>query len=311
MYWEMIGNLLVAAGWKDSDKTSNRTVSDGVTTNLSAVVTSASAAFKIGDIGSPITNAGIPASTTIISVQSATQATLSAACTASASSQTFVIGTGGTTRHGFKLTTGATDTYSLTDWNVYEGRGFVGMALDTLDLTIDAKAAIKVAATWLGWPSGVQSKPTPTYGEIAPGLGWEAQYSFANGAPSARVLSATLSLKRNAETIHVSNNSQSPEESFAAEAGATMKIKMLFHDDTERAYFVSNTQPSGLITITSPTGSPAPTLLISANDMAWKSGPIDRSGKYITADYDITLVNNSNDGGPCSFALANATSAAY
>lgn len=69
-----------------------RVVTDGVTTNTSTAVTSATAAFAAGDVGLPISGAGIPANTTIASVQSATAATLSAAATATATGVTFTIG---------------------------------------------------------------------------------------------------------------------------------------------------------------------------------------------------------------------------
>lgn len=62
-----------------------RTPTDGVTTNGSAVVTSATALFNGSDIGAGISGTGIPASTTILSVQSATSATMSANATATAS----------------------------------------------------------------------------------------------------------------------------------------------------------------------------------------------------------------------------------
>ena len=68
-----------------------RTVTDGVTTNTSAAVTSATAAWTYNDIGRPVTGTGIPASTTIASVESATSATLSAAATATGTGVTFTI----------------------------------------------------------------------------------------------------------------------------------------------------------------------------------------------------------------------------
>ncbi len=68
-----------------------RTPTDGVTTNLSAVVTSATAFFNQSDIGASITGTGIPANTTIVSVQSATSATMSAAATATGSGLSIVI----------------------------------------------------------------------------------------------------------------------------------------------------------------------------------------------------------------------------
>jgi len=69
-----------------------RTVTDGVTTSGSAAVTSVTASFTADDVGKPISGTGIPAATTILSVQSATAATLSANASASGTSITFTLG---------------------------------------------------------------------------------------------------------------------------------------------------------------------------------------------------------------------------
>lgn len=68
-----------------------RTPVDGVTTNLSTTVTSATAFFNQSDVQATITGTGIPANTTIVSVQSATSATMSAAATATGSGLSIVI----------------------------------------------------------------------------------------------------------------------------------------------------------------------------------------------------------------------------
>lgn len=69
----------------------HRTVADGAT-NTNTSITSATAAFDESDVGKPISGTGIPAATTIASVQSATAATISAAATATATGVTFTIG---------------------------------------------------------------------------------------------------------------------------------------------------------------------------------------------------------------------------
>lgn len=63
----------------------NRTVTDGVTTNASQTVTSASAAFTSRDRGRFITGAGIPAGSYISAVTNATTVTISQAATVTAS----------------------------------------------------------------------------------------------------------------------------------------------------------------------------------------------------------------------------------
>jgi hypothetical protein len=73
---------------------SKRTVTDGVTNNGSPTLTSATAAFVAGsDVGKAVVGAGIPGGTTISAVVSATQATMSANATATATGLTVVIGT--------------------------------------------------------------------------------------------------------------------------------------------------------------------------------------------------------------------------
>lgn len=68
-----------------------RTVADGVL-NTTTTVTSATAVFTKGDVGSIISATGIPAGTTIASVTNATTIILSAAATATASSVALTIG---------------------------------------------------------------------------------------------------------------------------------------------------------------------------------------------------------------------------
>jgi hypothetical protein len=68
-----------------------RTVTDGVTTNASTTVTSATAKFVASDVGRGISGAGIPAGTTIATVVSATEITLSAAATATATGVTLTL----------------------------------------------------------------------------------------------------------------------------------------------------------------------------------------------------------------------------
>jgi hypothetical protein len=70
---------------------SARQVTDGVTVNASASLTSASAAFTTADLGKAVTGTGIPANTYITTITSATAVVLSQSATASASSVTVTV----------------------------------------------------------------------------------------------------------------------------------------------------------------------------------------------------------------------------
>jgi hypothetical protein len=73
--------------------TAGRTVTDGVTTLGSTVVTSATGAFTTADLGRTVTAAGIPAGATITGINSSTSIDISLAATATASSVSIVFGT--------------------------------------------------------------------------------------------------------------------------------------------------------------------------------------------------------------------------
>jgi hypothetical protein len=76
-----------------AQRTPGRTFTDGATTAASATLTSASQAqFGSFDVGKPVSGAGIPAGTTILSVQSATSCTMSQNATATAAAVTVAVG---------------------------------------------------------------------------------------------------------------------------------------------------------------------------------------------------------------------------
>ncbi len=88
-----IGAWYTLANAPKRDVSGQRSVGDLTTTSGSPVVTSPSANFTALDVGKAITGGGIPASTTIRSVESMTQATMTADATAAGSGQA-VLGDG-------------------------------------------------------------------------------------------------------------------------------------------------------------------------------------------------------------------------
>jgi hypothetical protein len=70
----------------------SRSVTDGVTTNNSPTVTSASAAFTAADVGQGLSGAGIPAGSYIVAINSATSVNINQNATVTASSVSLTIG---------------------------------------------------------------------------------------------------------------------------------------------------------------------------------------------------------------------------
>src|SRR5258708_9059789 len=103
VFADSVGWMLGGVLGDSATATGSRTVADGVTTNLSAGITSASAAFTQNDVGRPLATANFPANSFILSVQSATAATMNVAATASGCTQSFVIGNAATFMNTFGL----------------------------------------------------------------------------------------------------------------------------------------------------------------------------------------------------------------
>lgn len=111
---------------------STRSLSDGVTTNGSSTLTSASAAFTSMDAGNPITGTNIPSGTTISAVNSSTSITMSKNATASGSSLWFSIyGDGNRTVMDAVTTNGSTTITSNTAYfqAADVGRPIVGASI--------------------------------------------------------------------------------------------------------------------------------------------------------------------------------------
>lgn len=120
-----------------------RQVTDGVTTNTDATVTSASAAFTQADKGKLITGTGIPTGTTILSVTNSTTIEMSANATATATGVTVTIGaTLASASYGAKSAT----PFKFNHATVSVG----GVAQEVTSLSIKGSNGLKTDRLFLG-----------------------------------------------------------------------------------------------------------------------------------------------------------------
>ena len=153
--------------------TSAASVADGATTSGSPTVTSASAAFAAGDVGSPISGAGIPASSYIGVRNSATSIGLSSSpvantpvnATATATGVTLTMGrraaalTNGTTNRSFNLEKGFMDISRFIE---LRGAAVNRWALDLTARRIATMTTSFMAARALTASSSLAGSTTPT-----------------------------------------------------------------------------------------------------------------------------------------------------
>lgn len=125
-----------------------RTVADGVIT-LTTTLTSATAAFQIRDVGSPIEGAGVPAGTYISAYVSATVVTLNQACT-NAASLAITIGL-------VAPTASYSAVAAYAGWQVSCS---IGGARTTSNVVLDAQLDLKRAVTL---QAGADGNQTPLF----------------------------------------------------------------------------------------------------------------------------------------------------
>lgn len=219
--------------------------------------------------------------------------------------------------HTFKQNpTAAQVSYSLTKYDVAtnatasHSRGFPGCKVSEAAIKIDPKAAVTLAVKYTGWLSAEQTDPTPSFSQVIPALGWEWTQTNAGGA-STRGLTYDLTLKRPADAIHASTGSQQPREVFQGVLEADGTYKAIFENDTDLNLYLNYTQLATVATLTQPVTSGGSTLTLTTSKSGYVKGKVDLAGVYVVADFSLSGIYNSTDGGAVAVTLTNYTSTAY
>lgn len=214
--------------------------------------------------------------------------------------------------HTFKaVTSGASGgSFTIGDFDNVAFRQWAGQAFDQWDITIDAKGVIKHTAKWLGWTSASTSTPTASWPTNYPFLGWQTAVKVG-GVSTGRIVSAGITIKRSTEVQHTLQNTQNPYAVFPGPLEVNYKISAVVENYTEWNQLINNTQPQVTFTCSSNQGSGA-TFVASSNTAAWTKATINRKGKYMMLDAELTAIQNSTDVGPAQFTLgANVGTSAY
>lgn len=310
-YPDLVGHLLRAAVGAD-------------TTTAAAVSTTLAAAAAIGATSITVTSAtGItagqalmldtaanveyvqvaPSYTTGTTIPLVNALTIAHASAAPAVSQT---------THTFKQSNNRQPSYSLTDFDVVESRGYAGCVLEELGIKIDPKAVVSLTTKWQGYPSASQANPVTSFTKAQPLLGW--QWTMTNaGASSNRGISLDWSIKREVESIHASTGTQAPEEVFPGALTLEGTYKARFDGNTDLLLYLNYIQSPVSCVITQPV---TPTqmgasLTITTSQGGFSTGKTNRTGKYIDADFSILGINNTTDGGTMQAVLKNFTTTAF
>lgn len=204
----------------------------------------------------------------------------------------------------------AIPTYSLSQFNKIETRGYPGCVISDLAIKIDPKSAVSADAKWTGFPSATQSNVAATFTQAQPVLGWQWGLTLG-GVASTRGLTGDYTFKRTVEPINSSDGTQGPREIFPGALELDFKMKAIFENNTDFLQFLGYTQIPVVSTLTQALAFGGSVLTITSSTQKYLKFVADFAGQYLAADIDASAFFNATDNGVGSVTLTNFQSAAY
>jgi hypothetical protein len=201
-------------------------------------------------------------------------------------------------------------SYSLSQYNKIETRGYPGCILADFGVKIDPKGAVSADAKWMGFPSATQTTVAPTWVTQQPVLGWQWGLTLG-GVASTRGLTGDYTLKRATEPINSSDGTQGPREVFPGALEVDYKMKAIFENNTDLLQFLGYTTVPIVSTLTQALGFGGSVLTITSSGQKFIKFTPDFSGTYLAADIDAAGAFNATDGGVLAVTLTNFISSAY
>jgi len=217
--------------------------------------------------------------------------------------------------HVFKQSSDPTTkkTYSFTVYDTTQTVSYSGAAMSDLAIKIDPKNSITFDIKYTAFPQVVQSKPTPTYTQLPPVLGWEWNMTNAGGS-SSRGLTYDMTVKRAVEPIHSSDGIQAPREIFQGALEVDGTYKAIFENQTDLNLYLNYTQTPTTALLQQPasgTDGTGASLALTMSKSGYFKGKRDLSSNYVQADFSLSGIYNSTDGGAVQATLTNFVSTAY
>ncbi|MFB6568366.1 phage tail tube protein [Streptomyces noursei] len=214
------------------------------------------------------------------------------------------------TTHTFKQSTTPLPTYSLTLYDTTQTVSCSYCRLSDLQMKIDPKGTVTASIKYVSFPSVVQSPQTESFSTYDPLLGWSWTMNNA-GAASTRGLTYDLTVKRATEAIGSSDGTQAPREIFAGPIEADGTYKAIFENQTDMNLYLNYTQTATTATLAQPVPRGGQSLALTMSKSGYYKGKRDLGSAYVQADFSISGIYNTTDGGAVSATLKNFVTTQY
>lgn len=214
------------------------------------------------------------------------------------------------TTHTFKQSTTPLPTYSLTLYDTTQTVSCSYCRLSDLQMKIDPKGAVTASIKYVSLPSVVQTPQTESFSTYDPLLGWSWTMNNAGGS-STRGLSYDMTVKRATEAIASSDGTQGPREIFAGPIEVDGTYKAIFENQTDMGLYLNYTQTATTATLAQPVPRGGQSLALTMSKSGYYKGKRDLGSAYVQADFSISGIYNTTDGGAVQAVLKNFSASAY
>lgn len=205
-------------------------------------------------------------------------------------------------------------TYSVTDYNGFEGRQFPYGVFSQVELTYGADGLLTGAFQGQSFTSTAVSKPTQTFSAKTAVAAYKTIVTVGGSATSL-IESATVTIARQVNPIIALNGTVNPTNIWGGSIAVSGSLTAIFNDDTYLTPMLNGTATAVELSTT----NGADILDIKCTNGLFTAAPITRGGNgYMEITIAFTGVANTTDantagGGysPAKVTLTNTVSTAY
>jgi hypothetical protein len=190
-------------------------------------------------------------------------------------------------------------SYTLTDFSAVDVRAYSGIQFHDCSLKFNADGLLEYDAKGTGWLSQTASTPTPSFSTVLPQPVWTGTVSIG-GSTVSTAMNGNIDMKRPVTPIYGISNTQNPYQVFLGALETTGKITFVMDNTDQLVNYLTNTQPTLVLTWASGTGATAVQIKATLTKGAYVAAAIDRSKDFVDITVDINAQGNTTDAGTSS-----------
>jgi hypothetical protein len=208
---------------------------------------------------------------------------------------------------------GPPPTISLTTDDGVDQLGWPGCTLGSVRLQVQGTGYARLLSAWSGWPPQAVSTfaEDQTSAQHMAGWGWGITTAAGN---STRGISLDLALTRVLDIIPAACGQQGPYCIGTGPMRASGSYTAIFDTAADLDLYREAIQEPASFSLTQPALQGGSSIAVTMSLSGWTQGAVSLADDYVTAEYSLSGIANTNDssyGGVAQVAVTNFWQASY